>query len=458
MLRLSLSGVWNLMPLFSALSQAQKHILPYRILGLFAISILLWLAACAAPPAATSEPILTATLSSTTVSQLITPTPTVSPTPSGPITLTVWWPDTLVPASQESASLQLADYIDSFHTTTSEGRIETRQKKVQDVGGIMETLKAASAVAPAALPDVTLLRRADLLTAIAAGYIQPIDGLITSAVLGDLYPTALELGRLNGIMYGLPYAINIEHIAYRPVLLSGNFALFDDVLADQQTFVFPAGVTDGLSNVLYLQYLSAGGTVSDLTSGKPNQTALRTVLTFYQEAVAQGIIDPSVLDYARSDDYLFQLREGKMNAAVITSTQYLGLLADGHALDAAPIPLARGEPTTVVNGWMWVIVTKDKARQAFASRFIEYMMGVERQATYTRLVNMLPSRRAAMRVWESGPYATLADQLLLNARLPIFETGDNITLRALQNALSAVIGGQRTPDEAVKDVIEQVSR
>jgi len=44
--------------------------------------------------------------------------------------------------------------------------------------------------------------------------------------------------------------------------------------------------------------------------------------------------------------------------------------------------------------------------------------------------------------------------LLANARLPLVD-GNATTLRAMENALAAVISGQRTPEEAVSDVVEQ---
>jgi len=321
----------------------------------------------------------------------------------------------------------------------------------------METLRTASAVASDALPDITLLRRADLLAAVDAGYIQPLQGQVTSAVLGDLYPAGLDLGRIDGTLYGLAYTLDVEHIAYRSVVLNGNFAHFADVLKDKQKFVFPAGVTEGLSDVLFLQYLSAGGTLSELTQGSPNADALLTVLTFYKQAVDAGVIDRSVLDYARPDDYLFQLAQGKFDAGLITSSQYLNLLANGQALEAAPIPLSDGEPSTVINGWMWVMVTKDKAKQALALRFIEWMLEATRLATYSREINMLPARRAAMRSWDAGTFTDLANRLLANARLPLV-TGDSGVLRAMENALAAVISGQRTPEEAVSDVVDQAKK
>ncbi len=387
------------------------------------------------------------------------PTPILVDTTSEPDSnaspsLRVWWPDALAPSGNEKAALMLADYVDTFRATIPELTVELRMKKSQDSGGIFDTLRTANTVAPAALPDITLLRRSDLLAAVEAGLIQPMQGQVTSAVLGDLYPAALDLSRVDGTLYGLAYALDVEHIAYRPVVLSGNFALFTDVLKDKQKFVFPAGVTEGLSDVLYLQYLSAGGSINDLVQGKPNADALLTVLNFYKQAVDDGIIDPSVLDYARPDDYLFQLAQGKFDAGLITSTQYLNLLANGQSLEAAPIPLADGEPSTIVNGWMWVVITKNKDQQVLALRFIEWMMEANRLAAYSQQINMLAGRRAAMRLWEAGTYTDLANRLLANARLPLTD-GDAGALRAMENALAAVIAGQRTPQEAVNDVVEQ---
>ena len=103
------------------------------------------------------------------------------------------------------------------------------------------------------------------------------------------------------------------------------------------------------------------------------------------------------------------------------------------------------------------MVTKDKAKQALALRFIEWMLEATRLATYSREINMLPARRAAMRSWDAGTFTDLANRLLANARLPLV-TGDSGVLRAMENALAAVISGQRTPEEAVSDVVDQAKK
>ncbi len=412
--------------------------------------------ACDSPSAqavsATTE--ATIVLTTTALPTLMLPDSTPETSDGASPTLHIWWPDALSPTSDQKAALMLANYVDTFRATIPDLTIEMRLKKAQDSGGIIETLETANTVAPDAMPDITLLRRNDILAAVDAGLIQPLQGQVTSAVLGDLYPAALDLGRIDGTLYGLAYTLDVELIAYRPVILNGNFARFADVLKDKQKFVFPAGVTEGLSDVLLLQYISAGGTLNELIQGKPNAAALLTVLTFYKQAVDAGVIDRSVLDYARPDDYLFQVAQGKFDAGMITSTQYLNLLSSGQSLEAAPIPLADGEPSTVMNGWMWVVVTKDKNQQALALRFIEWMLEANRLTAYSRQVNMLPARRAAMRLWNAGTFTDLANRLLANALLPLVD-GNATTLRAMENALAAVISGQRTPEEATNDVVEQ---
>ncbi|MBZ0281509.1 MAG: extracellular solute-binding protein [Anaerolineae bacterium] len=405
----------------------------------------------AVTPSVTSEMLKTPTQSPTI--EPIIPVVTPEATPDGPSILSLWLPEPVSPVTNEQATFMMADQIDMFHIAQSDIRVEPRLKKGSDVGGVMETLKSASTVAPGALPDITLLRRSDLLAAAQSGLIQPLEGTVTSAILGDLYPAALELGQVNNMLYGLPYGLEVEHIAYRSVVLSGNFATFEDVLLNRQTFVFPAAVVEGISDVLLLQYLSAGGTQVELQVGQINAEALRTVLDFYQAAVEGGAIQSTVLNYDRPEDYLAGLIDGSVNAAVVSSTHYLDLLARGQQLESAPIPLFEGDPMTIINGWMWVIVTKDKNRQLQAAHFLDWVFDASRLAAYTRAINMLPPLRAAMRLWQVDGYNSFAVQLLTNAHLPFAASPGNAP-RAMQTALAAVISGQRTAEEAVADAID----
>lgn len=404
--------------------------------------------------APSGETLITVASTATPQPTLAAPDLTPEATPLGEITLSVWWPEPLAPVNQDTVQALLSQQISDFEAAQSDVHVALRLKKSDGVGGILETLQAANRVAPGSLPDVTLMRREDLLNATQSELLQPLNETAFSLTLNDLYPGALGLGQIGSELYGLAYALTIEHIAYRPVQLVGSFAHFADVLKDRQTFVFPAGDAGLVTDMLFLQYRSAGGTVAQISSGGLDETALREVFSFYQQAVTEGLIDPALVTAILPDDYAHALEESRIDAAVVTSAEYLDWVARGQSLEAAPIPLAEGKPATILDGWMWVMVAKDEARQAMAVRFVEWMLQPERQAAYTRLVNQLASRRAAMQSWEDTAYRAFAEELLLNAAIPPDVRWT--ALRAIQNGLTSVISGQRSVDEAVQDVLQQV--
>lgn len=369
-----------------------------------------------------------------------------------PALLTVWWPDTLVDAADGLAVTLLGDQIDAFQRSQPDVKIDLRLKKNEGVGDVIETLGASHTVAPGSLPDATLLHYSELALAAQAGWIQPLSDLMPASIQIDVYSAAIALGEVNNQWYGIPYALEITHMAYRPIVLSGNFARFDSVLADRQGFAFPASPQGRLSDMILVQYVSAGGDLAELSNDNINLDALRIVLSFYQQAVTDGLIDPSILDYLTTDDYFPQLIDGEISAAVVRSGQYLQLLEQDTSFEAAPVPQAEGESMTILDGWMWVVVTPDVQRQQQSREFIEWMMDVERQSAFTRLVPVVPSQPSAMWLEQEG-YAAFIETLLPQARLPITSS----SLTAIQNALADVLQGRRTPEQAALDALSQAS-
>ncbi len=416
---------------------------------------LLLLAACAPTSAAddgiTTELILTSTPA--IVTPEITETPALEPTPVGPLRMMVWWPENLAPVNNEEAAAVLAGHIADYERSQDNINVEIRLKQAQDVGGIMETLRTASAVAPGALPDLTLIQREDLMAAVEAGLVQPLEGRVSSTIIGDLHSAALALGQVDDQLYGLPYALEVEHLAYHALTNGGSWR-FDSLLSRETPFVFPANRVNGVNDVFLVQYLDAGGTFPE--DGTINAVALRDTLAFYQEAIAAGIVDPAVLDYSAPANYRRELASGAISAAIVTSSVYLEMLAEGQTLEYGLIPTASGQPATVLNGWMWVVTTPDPDRQTLAVTFLDWMLDAERQGEYNEAVYLLPSQRTTLRRWVNPAYARFVEGLLDNATLPLAESQAGPTARALQNALTAVLLGARTADEATQDVLDQL--
>ncbi len=385
---------------------------------------------------------------------------------SSPRSLHLWWPEPLAPVDDEDAVELLSAQISGFQNANPDVLVDFRLKSVaslsgQEVGSLMSTLRSAAAVAPGALPDLTLLRRSQLLEAVQAGLLQPFR--IPAAISNDLHPAVIELGSPDGSAYGLAYVVEVKHMAMNANVEPPSRWRFEDVLAAEYGFVFPAGRVNTLSDVFLVQYLNAGRAQSPpqelVLDGELaiDSTVLRSVYEFYEAAVAGGIIDPVVLEYITADDYATALIEGEVTAGVVTSTLYLSLLEQGAALDYGLIPTVSGEAATVVDGWMWVLTTPDAQKQETAMRFLNWMMDVDRQAAYSSAVNMLPSQRTALRGLSLSAYATFVDGLLTGATLPLSDTGGGTPARVVQSALAMVISGQRTAEQAAREVIAQLS-
>lgn len=411
------------------------------------------LAACttqSAPPTATleTEPISTPTSASISVVQA-----TAEPTASGPQALTIWWPEPLAPIDNQDAADLLSEEISAFQAANPDVTIEFRLKRAQDVGGIMSTLRSANLVAPGALPDLTLMRRSDLLAAVQSGLIVGMDERAGEAILNNLHPTVEALGRVNDRLYGLAYNIEVQHMVYQAGIYTLDRWSFANVLDQKASFVFPAGRANSLSDMFLAQYRAATGTLESSTL-TIDADSLLELYQFYRDAVDAGVLDPIVLEYIVPDDYRAGLAAGTIPAGVVTSTLYLKL--DGEALDFAPVPTESGQPTTVVDGWMWVLTTPEAEQQALALRFVNWMLDTDRQGRYNQAIGMLPSQRATLRQWQDPSYATFVDMLLNNGTLPLGETSSGMTARVIQSALASVISGQRSAAEAVQDVLAQL--
>lgn len=426
-------------------------------LRLLAVCLVGLLAACAPQSAQPAEVTVTESIGTPT---LAPPTSSADVTPEAtaftPMTLDIWWPEPLAPIDNQDAADLLSEQISAFQAANHDVTVEFRLKKAQDVGGIMSTLRAASLVAPGALPDLTLLRRSDLLSAVQAGLVMPIDERAENALLDNLYPMAGALGRLNDRLYGLAYNLEIQHLAYQPTLTPPDRWTFANVLDRRFAFVFPAGRANSLSDVFLAQYRAATGT-RESSSLVVEAQPLRELFRFYEQAVTDQVVDPIVLEYIQPDDYGSGLAQGDIAAGVVTSSLYLKLTAAGAKLDFAAIPTVSGEAATVLDGWMWVLTSADAERQALALRFLNWMMDVDRQESYNGAISMLPSQRTALRQWEDADYAAFVDTLINNATLPLSDSAGGTTARLIQSALASVISGQRSAEQATQDVIAQMA-
>ncbi len=435
------------------------------------VSILLILTSCVGNDTATQES-QSATAPATTATPIppisLTASPSTGEAPTTEAqTLALWWPDTLTSIEQADINDVLNEQLNAF-VLSEEDTIELdfRIKRYgNDLGGIMPTLRSASGVAPGALPDITLIRRNDLIAAVDAGLIYPLDGLMSATIIGDLYPSVLRLGQVNDTLYGLPYVVDVQHMAYTAEALAMLDDSFDTSFAgflnaDIQ-WMMPTRRPNGLNLTFYAQYINASGVLPDSERGTLplDIEALAAVLAFYETAYNQELIDPASLEYGSVNDYTaLILNGGAFDGALVSSNLFLSERYSGRNLVATSIPTLSGQDTGIVNGWLWVVTTANTDRQALSGRFLNWMMDSTRQAEFAQISQTLPSLQSALQTLDRNVVPVdMFDSILSRAIITLPEPFTSTSGRTMQAALMSVLMGESTATDATQSVIDQLS-
>ncbi len=378
------------------------------------------------------------------------PTPTASPEQR---TIRVWWPDELYPGENSTAAEALQSQFDLFRQTYNSYTVEIRRKRSHGLGGILASLRTASPVAPGALPDLTLMRREDLLTAAQEGLIVPLDEWMPANLSGNnLFSGVRALGEVEGVLYGIPYTLNIRHTLYRASIFNAPPQTFEDVLRAETPYLFAANDAP-VSWTVLLQYLAAGGQLVDENGAATlSPDALQTLLEFYAEGEAAGVFSPALLDYAQPQDYWNIFVTGEAHLIAVDTQTYLSHKDTVQSVAPSITPTVDGTSLTVIDGWMWVVTTPNPDHQRQALAFLSWMMRVSHQSAFSEAFGVLPSQVRALRLWEDQAYANFAQELITTAVVFPEARRNNVAAMALQNAVADVIKGvppQTALDEAL---------
>lgn len=374
---------------------------------------------------------------------------------AGPQVLTIWWPDTLLPITDVTANALIEAQTQAFMDENPNVEVIVRRRSVGALGGILSTLRTANVVAPDAIPEMTLVKRQDLIALEQIGLAQSLEGRFMTAITADL-DGALQLGQIDTELRGLPYILELTHLVYRPINAQDyDEWTYEALLARNQTFNLPADAQNGLNSILQLQYLAGGGTLNADGLLTYNDAALRELLQFYQDAADAQLLDANVLNYRTSAAYLDAFLAGDLDAGVFSSSMYLSQVQDNPQIRIAPIPTASGEPASLLDGWMWVLTTTDVQLQDIALNYVNWMMMPSRLNAYAEEVAMLPALRSALNAIDisattRNSYLTLID----NATMTPSSSGT--VARAIQEAVSDVLTLEQTAQDAAQIVADQL--
>lgn len=408
--------------------------------------LLLLLAGCSGLPALRPKP------EPAPVSTNI-PTPTPTPVaPSMPATvlgetrlLRVWLPPQFDPSADTAAAHLLQARLDEFEARRPGLQVEVRLKAT---GGLLQALSAAYVAAPAILPDLVALSRADLEAAASQGLLHPLNGLTLALDDPNWYSYARQLAQIQNITFGLPFAGDALVLAGYADPLPSQWEALED-----KTYLFPAA--EPQASLSLALYLSSGASLTN-AQGQPDldENALENVLSLYARSVAAENLSSSVLTYTDNAAAWKALQEQRASLGVVWTEDYLKNKPE--AMSLAPLPGLGETPLTLARGTVWALAGSQPENQALAVELAEFLTESEFLAEWSQAAGVLPPRPTSLAAWEDASLRATLEEISASARLLPPHELLVVVGPAFQQATEDVLSGQALPAQAAHTAVEQL--
>ncbi|HYN87389.1 MAG TPA: extracellular solute-binding protein [Ardenticatenaceae bacterium] len=392
-------------------------------------------------------------LNTATPQEEVAPPPT--PTP-GVVELVVWSPAALSPRAEEDAGALLARQIASFEAAHPSITVRYEPKAAQGESGLLQFLRAASTVAPGALPDVIIFPSDDFDDAAQAELLAPLDSLIAPDVVQAMYPFAQRGAMLGDRLLALPLVVTVEHIVYRARGAEPPPRTWAEFLGGQQRLLFAAGRDGQVNDAIWLQLLAV--TSDGASDGEmPEVEALRPILEFFAAGRSRGLISPNAAELSDASALWALFVDGQAELLEIDARTFMTRRDRLEGLEYTHVPTRNGLPLTVAAGYLVAVTTNDPLRQQAAAAYLGWLLAPEQLAPYAAVTGWLPPRPDALdaAVADEG-YRRFLDGLLGQARLRPGDPQWTAVSEVVEEQVRAVLLGERTADEAVEVLHERL--
>ena len=395
-------------------------------------------------PAAVSSPDAV----NTPVFQL--PEPTPQPKPK----LNIWLPPEIA-SRTEAGAVVFSDQLLAFNSANPNLEISVEQKSVSGQGGILNYLRTGKNVAPTILPDLIAIPVQQITAVSDEGLIFPLEDVINTTTLENLYPVAQDWQSHNGHIVAYPFAITeMPLIEYSSTITEPLSLQWQEIITGtDKTMVLPAIGPAGAKLALQF-YLQAGGTLEN----EAGQAALELepltlVLQQFYAGRQNGFILPQSSNFSTMDEGRLLVQTGTADYALSASDEFLKGRTEELVPGFAAIPGLDGSPTPLVRGWAWAITTSDPIKKAAAADLINTLTTPENLGSWSFNSRILPANPEAFNQWpEEDTFVLFANQEL--QRVIDMPLRDNSTImEALENAVFDVISLAKTPEEAAAEAV-----
>jgi multiple sugar transport system substrate-binding protein len=285
-----------------------------------------------------------------------------------------------------------------------ESGIRVALRATPDAADLRHQLYVQWLNAHAADPDVLQLDVIWTPEFAAAQWVLPLDRF--KPPVADFLPAAIAANRWNGLLYALPWFVDVGMLYWRTDLIDSPPADFAELRQQAARRTVPEGLVwqgaryEGLITV-FVEYLGAfGGRILD-ANGRvvvDSPAAVQALQFMYDSIYSAGAVPADVLTW-QEEHTRFAFQNGR--ALFMRNWPYAVALLRDPAQSAvagrfavAPMPAGPGGPSAAALGGAQLAVNawSDQPDAAFA--LIDYLLQPEQMLERARVVGQYPSRLA----------------------------------------------------------------
>jgi len=312
-----------------------------------------------------------------------------------------------------------------------------------------------------------------------AGWIAPLDELVTPAERAAFFPGPIEAATFNGHLYAVPWYVDAGVLYYRRDLLDRHGLepprTWDDLARDAKIvleaeqdsrlagFVWQGKQYEGLMCVA-LEVLRSNGT--DLWSG--DRARAEEGLRFLRGTIATHGITPLSTSMADEESTRWMFGEG--HALFMRNWPYAWSLLQQEGspvrgkVGVMSLPAFSGfSSAPVLGGWM-LAMPNSSPHQAVVGELIEFLTAQDTQRKIAVELGYNPGRQALYvdeSLLEARPFLKDLHPILLNAKPRPVTPYYLLLSQAVQPEVSAVVVGRKSANEgleAIRRRVDQIMR
>lgn len=309
-----------------------------------------------------------------------------------------------------------------------------------------------------------------------AGWIAPLDGLLTPAEQMEFFPGPIEAATFNGRLYAVPWYVDAGVLYYRRDLLDhhglepprtwrdlvnmAKLVLDAERNSDLAGFVWQGKQYEGLMCVT-LEVLRSNGT--DLWNGDRDRA--EEALRFLRETISMHRITP--LSTSMADEESTRWIFGEGHALFMRNWPYAWSLLQQEGspvrgkVGVVSLPAFSGYASApVLGGWM-LAIPNSSAHREVVGELIKFLTSPDTQRKVAVELGYNPVRRtlyADESLLEVRPLLKDLYPILLEARPRPVTPYYLLISQAIQPEVSAAVVGRKSPKEALDAIRRRVEQ